>query len=369
MVIILDTNILHGRWHLKGDEARLFLNYVRKMHATILFPKIAWLEIEKNYREDFIKYKSTYASAVKNIGNFLPDETSFHKIEQNADGETAAYMTWLSKTTGHSPKHSSPINSLYPDNIIPFTDNTLERVVDRAVNIKKPFAKENQREFKDTLVWEAVLDVVRHKAKLTNTQIVFISNDRAFSIDGNKSALHEELRTEADLLTSSEPDSPSKSLLFYKSLQQFLSDNNEPIAGITAESIAKYLNSTEGASSLFPEALQPQEQIISYAATQMFGIGTGTSTDISHSELLKLIPDDSFYIDPVPKDGTYMVFSGGTGQASFELTTPTTFRGSELRTSRETVDLTFHFTMNYKDEKFSNLKTHVRLNRVLKYHY
>ena len=172
MEIIVDTNILFNDWILRSDDSKAFLDFVARTGSIIYIPRIVWEETRKNYREEIASKHAAYVRASKQFGRSLIEQPDLKRIEINFDDEADRYMDWL--------RNELRFDGL--SNVLPYGDFT-ERIANRAMAKRKPFNMQNNNEYKDTLLWETVLDVVSAQVGRGDNEIVLISNDsNAFGV-------------------------------------------------------------------------------------------------------------------------------------------------------------------------------------------
>lgn len=233
MIVILDTNVIFGAWMLRTPEAQALLDFIKKTDSTILIPKIVWAEIRKNYKEAFTEKHDAYVKASKYFSSVLIDKVDFVKIDTDLNEQVDNYLKWLHETLW--PKGNS--------GIIEYDEQTLEKVSVRALEHRRPFNSTNQREFKDSLVWQAVLDTLEKGKYSDEEEVVLISKDiDAFGAEKGNNNLHPDLKIEIDKIISK---SFASNFYYHTDLKAFLNTHNTLISGITIESITSYLEGTE----------------------------------------------------------------------------------------------------------------------------
>jgi hypothetical protein len=240
MDIVIDTNLVHSDWKLKSEDFKAFINFVERTNSRIHIPRIVWEETRLNYRNE---------KAGKLFGGSLVNVPDLKVLHLDYDAETDKYLNWL-------------LGELKIDesNILPYGNYT-ERIAKRALYKRKPFNRVNNNEYKDSLVWKTVLDILSEVARRASSEVVLISNDgNAFEIDkvqknserNQKSerqagVLHPHLQDDINQIGNSD-----NRFYFYESLSKFLSAHYTPIRGIDEESVIKFMSS---ASSTFGEQL------------------------------------------------------------------------------------------------------------------
>lgn len=240
MILIIDTNIIYGNWLLRNQETQAFLDFAKKTESTILIPKITWLEIRKNYKEEFLNKQKSYVDAAKYFSSVLINKIEFIRVDPEIEKQVDEYLDWLKTTL--------KLNN--NEVIIPYSEDTLDKVAQRAIEKRRPFNSENQREFKDCLVWQSVLDTLEKGDYDSHEDVVLISNDKnAFATDKNNFDLHPDLKDEVNLVL---PSSFASTFYYHVDLKSFLAKHNTPISNIDLHSITAYLESSEsGFSSIF----------------------------------------------------------------------------------------------------------------------
>jgi hypothetical protein len=359
MLIILDTNSLHGKWNFENPELKSFFLYAEKTRSKILIPEIVWNEIKKNYRDEFIEKREKYAAAAKQFSSAIIDGKKPIVYEADAEEQTNHYMTWLDQK----------LNTLSDKIIIPFNNTTLNRLARRATYKLPPFNKTNDKELKDALVWESVIDVLSDKSNYPDKDICLISHDGCFGSSGKKEILNEILRKEADDLTTA---SGSTSLLFYRTTTHFLSEHNSPIAGISSEKINEYLISAEGIDIHLKQFKifnnESVRRIVSYALT---GITQNPliQVDISSSKLINLIPNDSYYINAISQSEKCNIICEREGELSFRAISYLDSTYAESKVTEEKAEVGFSISMSFDKGEFKDLQVGVSLKGALGFRY
>lgn len=239
----------------RTNTALAFLDFVEKTESVIYIPRIVWQEVEKNYRQDLETRQNQYVQTCKHMAAVLINMPEFKVLKIDIDSEVASYMEWLRKKL--------KIREDYQ--FIEHKPDYLERVAARALVKRRPFNDKNQQEFKDTLIWENVLDVISGAAGKEHDEVVFISSDgNAFGVvpsGGGKKVLHSDLAAEAE---EARQKGKTQGFYYYTSLEDFVSAHSLPIQGITEESVGEYLRAQKAAlESAFAIALQ--EDVVDFA--------------------------------------------------------------------------------------------------------
>jgi predicted nucleic acid-binding protein len=304
MEIIIDTNILFNDWILRSDDSKAFLDFVGRTGSVIYIPRIVWEETRKNYREEIANKHAAYVKASRQFGRSLIEQPELKKIEIDFDEEADKYMDWL--------RQELRFDGL--SNVLPYGDFT-ERIAKRAMAKRKPFNMQNNNEYKDTLLWETVLDIVSSKAGRGDEEVVLISNDsNAFGAgrlqhgqggqiknqkgEKQKGVLDPQL--EEDIQHALE-EGKGSNFYYYESFADFLASHYIPIKGIDKNSVKGYLEKEESGFEyhLLQGLTAKQQQLIALiAAVNPEYIDEINVGSIGISEILSI---DDFYVYPFQK--------------------------------------------------------------------
>ncbi len=178
MRIIIDSNIIIPDYRLTGARLRVLLSGYGLDGHELYIPQVvidevtgkAAREVEKKRRETSQKIDSLDQSP-------LPVRKLFH-IPSHDDVYEAAenFKAWLVATLTDAGAI-----------ILPYPSVSHEVLVGRIMHEMRPFLWEKDDEgYRDALVWETVLEL----AQRPGTEIALITNDKAFSEDGQ---LHPDL--------------------------------------------------------------------------------------------------------------------------------------------------------------------------------
>jgi len=201
MVIILDTCILCSDYHMKGSYFHLLFDYIKKTKSSLIYPEVVVDEVKNKYKEKIEKYNNEYENAYNNL-NKLSINKNDSIIEVN-----------LVKTIVKD--YNIYFNNRVRENNIVITKYpkiSHKKVVKRALDRKKPFSEDGQTGYRDFLIWETVLNILKN----SENNVVFItSNSKDFSISEDQ--LHPSLIGDLD-----EKRISKDKLLFYNSLKKFI---------------------------------------------------------------------------------------------------------------------------------------------------
>jgi hypothetical protein len=254
MLFILDTNAFHHNWQFSSESSKAFLDYVSKTQSKIAMPRVVWDEIRKNHREELKGKIEIYAKAAKHLSSVLPNKTEFVIFPEDStelDEMTEEYMQGLMSKLG-----------LSDSDFIEYENIFLERVTKRAIYWKKPFIKENQKAYKDSLIWEMVLE----RSKLPNPkpkgqveEVTFITNNsKDFSQNGENQALHSDLEADLKLVGRTS----GNDFYYYNTLENFIENHYQVIKSIDYNKIDAHIQSSKYVIDDLFESFDENEQMI-----------------------------------------------------------------------------------------------------------
>lgn len=231
MYIILDTNIFFKDWLFRKDLSQAFVDYVRKTRAQVILPKIIIEEVRANYRKELENKASEYERACRELNQLRAEPLNFTKLDLDLDYEANSYVYDVLIELGIDE----------PKGVIGYSAELLEKVANRAIHKRKPFTGNTEREFKDTLIWETVLEIVALAAKsehgeFTDEGVVFFSSDyKAFSFSKDKpDLLHSELQKDLEAF-------PNVKFHYYNDFNKFVEAHHSPIAAVTREAVLAHV--------------------------------------------------------------------------------------------------------------------------------
>lgn len=298
MKIVIDTNIIFNDWALRTEDAEAFLDFVDRTGSVIYIPRIVWEETRKNYREQLKIKHDAYVQASRQFGRTMINQPDLTKIQLDYDGEADKYLEWLQKKLKFDGNK----------NILPYGDFT-ERIANRVMAKRKPFNLQNSNEFKDTLVWETVIDIVAKNSADANDEIVLISNDaNAFgasreqqkdSQERNKRAerkkgvLHPQLQEEIDSILE---ETKGNNFYYYESFAEFLAAHYTHIKGINEKFVREFLQSNDsGFEQVLLQELKTRRGEIT-AAIQSINSVSYLKVDVDNFKISSVSQVQDFYV-------------------------------------------------------------------------
>lgn len=199
MKVVLDTNIFCRDYRLKGTDFRTFLEALERTEYSLYIPKVVIQEVINKYEEQVEKSRRKIERELDNIRR-VTGETIAEPITEAALAELASeYESYLRDRLDIA-------GAQYLD----YPAASHEQVARRAMERRKPF-KENGAGYRDTLIWEAVLELAASGG--TGTVAFVSANTKDFAENGG---LHGDLLAEVDTL----PGDHSK-VIYHRNLEDF----------------------------------------------------------------------------------------------------------------------------------------------------
>ena len=165
MKIVLDTNILHNAFFLNKADLISISKTARENKIQILLPEVVLKEFINQYKKELKKLRNSIDEISSKSSKLLLDFTlSTNLTKELIDMKISLYPDTL----------RSRLNDLGIE-IIPYPLISHEKVVERDLDARRPF-KESGRGYRDTLIWESVLNVIDKSSKEI-PDVVFVSNN------------------------------------------------------------------------------------------------------------------------------------------------------------------------------------------------
>lgn len=173
MIIFIDTNIIYGHWHLQNANFQFLLNFLENTNSTLAVSDIVCDEIDNKFRKELNAIRTTLKNNFKKF-NALNNTTS--EILPELPNQVYSFKNLLTQRTDYVE-------------FFHFTEVSIEQVVKRAIKKIKPF-KEDDKGFRDTLIWLSFLDYLKLKK---NEDVAFINNNSSDFFNLTKTNLHDNL--------------------------------------------------------------------------------------------------------------------------------------------------------------------------------
>ena len=177
MIIIIDSNIFHDDYALKGTLLRILFEYLRKTGFRMVIPEVVYLEIVNKVRESIIAAAEANNKRVRDLEQKTGLSVSPIIYQPDIDEQVKKYEDFLRGRLDRVGATIAEIPSISHKSII---DRDLER--------KKPFTKTGKG-YRDALIWETILQI----ASGEEDPIIFISKNSNDFANDEKKGLHPDL--------------------------------------------------------------------------------------------------------------------------------------------------------------------------------
>ncbi len=165
MRVVLDTNIIHGDWHLGGANFRYLCHYLNNEQTQLLLPQVVLQEVNNIQARELAALATSIQSQVKRASQFNGRPIAPEPLPLSI----AEYDILL-------------LLKRRIDNvvIVGYDDVPHSAVVERALKAARPFQKSGDG-YRDTLIW---LSLLTYLAGDKSTEpVAFITNNRSDFFD------------------------------------------------------------------------------------------------------------------------------------------------------------------------------------------
>jgi len=224
-VFVLDTNVWLQTHLLRGITGEAALFHLKMARARICLPEIVEKELVKNVVKAGRKAYTTIQEAEALMSRFVPGISKWY--EESRAGEDRTYQEAVAKR----------LADLEPLILrVPLTMEHFQAALDRVLAEAPPNSPGNQQ-FKDSLLWEAILTLNGYG------RVVFVTNDKNFYrkreyTKGLACNLLEDARG-AELDINTFPDLPKSLEKLSEQIPQF---DKEAVAGLLVHALGTYVN-------------------------------------------------------------------------------------------------------------------------------
>lgn len=210
MLIVIDSNVIRKSFTLKSNDFTNLFDFIKKTNSKIIITQIVYEEIMSLYKKELQKSYEEYGKFFSQLNALLVEKHIPINIE--IDNQIHEYQQYLFNTLGFSK-----------DEIVPYKADYLFEVTRRAINRIKPCSVKGE-EFRDTILWLTVLDIVKSNK---DQKVVFIShNIKEFAPEGKEiDELHKTLILDLE--------SFGGKLDYFNSLGNFIKNHSSKLDFIT----------------------------------------------------------------------------------------------------------------------------------------
>ena len=174
MNIFLDTNILYKDYFFLNKSNKQILKYAQLGLINLYISDIVILEMRKHYERDLISIKKeieTVSKSCKQFNIIIPS------VEINIEKQLIAFDNFYKK-------------EFNDDFIINYKNEYLPKVVEMAINNRKPFT-ETKSEIKDAIIWISYADYA--ESNNLDDCILLSANTKDFCDKKNNFKIHKDL--------------------------------------------------------------------------------------------------------------------------------------------------------------------------------
>lgn len=183
MKIVFDTNVIVNHWHLTGPSFDIFQKSLELSNDQLVIPQIVILEAKNQYRERLLKRNERFLSCGNEIKGMLTPSIQLDLPQFNLEELCREY-------SAHLDRRLRELKAI----ILDHSDILHDKIVTRDLDRRSPFRRSGKG-YRDTLLWEVVLNKVAHESDLT----IFITSDLEDFGNNKKPMLNDQL---VDDLTS-----------------------------------------------------------------------------------------------------------------------------------------------------------------------
>lgn len=186
MIIILDSNVITADFKFQGNNMKILMDWLQRTDYdnSLYIPMVVFKEIINNYEREIIDFNDKLENSLKKLGRrsiTYSERISKINVEQAVD----EYKKFLSEK----------FETMYAE-ILDYPNIQFDLILEKALKKEKPF-KSNGDGFRDTLIWENIIEVLINKKR---EEVVFISlNNEDFGNEKKVNTLHNDLLSELEI--------------------------------------------------------------------------------------------------------------------------------------------------------------------------
>lgn len=279
--VVLDTNVIYQDYRLRSQGLSSLVRACRISEVRIILPAVTYSELASHYIN---RIKGAYEDARKKTielerYSYLED-MSLKPPDLDTSLLSKGYSSWLKKRANELGIEVSK----YPE-------TSHESIMARSAEHRKPFKGDRDIGYKDTLIWETIVEIIRDEG----LQVILISQNYRDFAEADNQTLHRDLG--ADLQELGVAHSAVRVIKSYEdalvlldeqttiesgvSLAKFIDDEkmghewnksdiekNLPLVEILGESNEYIAFELESHLENFPNAIHPVDVRLSYGEIQ-----------------------------------------------------------------------------------------------------
>lgn len=197
--IILDTNQFIRDLSLSETRWKNLIDYIHKTDAVVKMPRVVWDEIGVNYKKRLNEHLRKAQESTEQFNSLINFQSEHHQFYGHLHRIEPPTTTLTSKEL--MERYLAFIKSklqLKTHDFLEIENKWYEEIYKRSLIHQKPFSTENDKGFKDSILWKCVLSL-SSRPGFKDAPIVLISSNTRDFCDG-KPSLHPDLQKEAKTL-------------------------------------------------------------------------------------------------------------------------------------------------------------------------
>lgn len=185
MKIIIDTNIIHCDYHLKGKRILTLTDVAARLGYEVLIPEVVVDEIERQY---CVEITNAVDDFKKSLGKIV--DLSLDRIKPPITDDFLEVKCRDFRVEYEAGLAAMKIRTL------PYPETPHKALVAKELSQRKPF-RDSKKGYRDALIWETVKgELKRKKGLMGKCQIIFLTENTRDFADGNR--LHPDLIQELE---------------------------------------------------------------------------------------------------------------------------------------------------------------------------
>ena len=220
MKVILDSSVFIRDFQMDSPSFRTFLSQHAIVGHQFIMLEIVRDEVLNKYKELLFEQKCKIDSGIKDIRSKTGTDLAFPIADEDIAQMVAEYE-----------RHLHELLRQFKATILGYPSVPHKKIVDRALQRKKPFDSNGQKGYRDVLIWELILELISREP----SEVAFVSqNPRDFA--DNSNVLHQDLRNDISALNND-----NISVIYYPNLDSFVSEEITPRLEVLGDITAQLL--------------------------------------------------------------------------------------------------------------------------------
>ena len=210
MKVILDSSIICRDFTLSGSTFRAFFDGLKPTGHSLYIPKVVFDESVNKYFERLKNSKREIEKGIRNLERLTKQEVSRPVGDEDLERLKEEYKQLLQEKF-------NAIQVRY----LNYPQTSHEEITKRALRRRKPFDGDGQKGYRDTLIWESILELA---SESQTEPIVFVTANVKDFASGNDIQLHQDLLEDLTLRLGDEKGE----VVLFKDLEDFVDEHIKP---------------------------------------------------------------------------------------------------------------------------------------------